>query len=253
MVTELFGTTFVPSATNMKKYDIVIKATETEHYYWVDGVWAPATTHILDMAAPKEFGLIEFFKNNTAEDIKRISDTAKANGSAVHDACERLLNGEEVSLQDLDKRGKDAIVAFLLWYDEVKPRDYLTEHTVASCSPLYAGTLDLVASIDGKRCIVDFKTNKGGIYFSNKLQVMAYKKAYEETTGEKIDATYILRLGSQHKSGYEWKLVDDVTEADFVKVYDTYITMNGGKLPEPPEIEIYPEKIKLPRIDLRDL
>jgi len=235
----------------MKKYDIVIKTTDTEHYYWVDGVWSPAVTHILDMAAPKEYGLLEFFKNNTADDIKKISDVAKANGSAVHDACEKLLNGEEVSLADMDKRGKDALVAFMVWYDTVKPTDYLTEHTVASKSPIYAGTLDLVATINGKRCLVDFKTNKGGIYFSNKLQVMAYKKAYEETTGEKIDEVYVLRLGSQHKCGYEWKLIEDVTEADFVKVYDTYITMNGGKLPEPPQIEIYPETMKLNETSLR--
>ena len=116
---------------------------------------------------------------------------------------------------------------------------------VASKINKYAGTLDLVCTIGGKRVLVDFKTNKGGIYFTNKLQIMAYKQAYEETTGEKIDECWILRLGTTHKTGYEYKKIDEVSVTDFMNVYQVYLRMNGGKIEEPPMVDEYPEILKL--------
>jgi hypothetical protein len=99
--------------------------------------------------------------------------------------------------------------------------------------------------LGGKRVLVDFKTNKSSIYFTNKLQVMAYKQAYEETSGEKIDECYILRLGTTHKIGYEYKLIDEVDIKDFMNVYQTYLRINGGKIEEPPMIDVYPDTLKL--------
>lgn len=230
---------------------IVQKTIDDTHYYFVDGEFMPSVTRILDEAGPKEYGLINFFKSNTQEDISEISNKAKEKGTAVHNAVEALLNGVEIKLSDLPDASKKLVARFYDWYNLTNPTDYITEFTVASIKNKYAGTLDFVGTINGKKVLIDFKTNKSSTYFTNKLQVMAYKSAYEEMTGDKIDECWILRLGSQHKAGYEFKLIDDVTEDDFMQVYKTYLTLNGGKVPEPPVIEEYPETLKLPVISLK--
>lgn len=226
-------------------FNIVRKEVDGSHFYYIDGEFFPSVTRILDLSAPKEYGLLNFFKQNTPEEIEERSSKAKENGTAVHDACEKLLNGIEISLVDYPMPAKKAIMSFYDWYNTVRPTSLLTEHTIASVKFKYAGTCDLVCTIDGKRCLIDFKTNKGAIYYSNKLQVMAYKQAYEETTGEKIDECWILRLGTTHKAGYEYKKVDDVTIDNFMNVHNIYLNMNGGKIEEPPMIDVYPDSLKL--------
>lgn len=225
--------------------NIVQKVIDDTHFYWVDGEFMPSVSHILDIAAPKEFGLINFFKTNTPEEIDAISGKAKENGTLVHDACDKLLNGLEIPLKDYPLKAKKALLSLVQWYDATLPKNISTEQMVASKINKYAGTLDLVCTIGGKRVLVDFKTNKGGIYFTNKLQIMAYKQAYEETTGDKIDECWILRLGTTHKVGYEYKRIDDVSIQDFMNVYQVYLRMNGGKVEEPPLIDEYPDVLKL--------
>ncbi len=226
--------------------NIVLKMVDDTHYYYVDGVFYPSVSRILDVAAPKDAGLLFWMKNNTADDIEDISSKAKENGSLVHDACEKLLNGVEIPLKDYQLKAKKALISFYEWYQLYKPTDITTEQVVASVINRYAGTLDLVCTIGGKRILIDFKTNKGAIYFNNKLQVMAYKQAYEETTEKKIDECWILRLGTTHKCGYEYKRVDEeVGIVDFMNVYQTYLRINGGKVEEPPVVDVYPDTLRL--------
>lgn len=230
---------------------IVKKTIDDTHYYWVNGVFMPSVTRILDEAAPKEYGLLNWFKNSTPEDIETTSEAAKKKGTATHDACEQLLNGVEIKLTDYPIESKKLIARFYDWYKLYQPTNYQTEQMVASVSKKFAGTLDFIGELNGKKVLIDFKTNKSAIYFSNKLQVVAYKQAYEEMYKEKIEECYILRLGSQHKAGYEFKLIDDVTIDDFLNVYGTYLRMHGGTVPQPPLVEEYPDTLKLETISLK--
>lgn len=233
---------------------IVRKEINDTHYYFVNDEFVPSVSNILDVAGPKEYGLINFFKTNSPEEIEEKSSTAKQKGTLVHDLIERLLNGLEIPLKDYPDAVKKLVAIFNDWYNLYLPTDYSTE-TVVACMDdnfKYAGTLDLICTLDGKKTLIDFKTNKSAIYFSNKLQVMAYKYAYEQTTGEKIEQCYVLRIGSQHKAGYEFKLIDDVTVDSFKAVYKVYLDMNGGKLPTPPVIDTYPDTLKLETISLRN-
>lgn len=225
--------------------NIIRREVDDTHFYFVNDEFYPSVTRILDIAAPKEYGLLNFFKQNTPEEIEDRSNKAKENGSLVHDACEKLLNGIEIPSKDYPPQAKKMIVSFMDWFDAVRPTKLITEHTIASVQYKYAGTCDLVCTIGDKRVLVDFKTNKGAIYFTNKLQVMAYQQAYQETAEEKIDECWILRLGTTHKSGYEFKKVDDVSLDHFMNVYNIYLSMNGGKIEEPPIINVYPDTFKL--------
>lgn len=230
--------------------DIVKKTIDDSHYYFVDGEFYPSVTRILDEAAPKEYGLLNFFKNNTPEEIEEVASKAKTNGTLVHDLCEQLLNGVEVDIRELDAKQKKTLVSFVQWFEEYKPTEYRTEHTVASKTLRVAGTLDFVGTINGKKVLIDFKTNKGSIYYSNRVQIRAYQALYEEMTGEKIDECWILRLGTTHKAGYEYKLVDDITVDNFVQIYNVYLSLHGGKVPEPPIVDEYPDTLKLSNVSL---
>lgn len=158
--------------------DIIRKEIDDSHYYWVEGEFMPSVSRILDVAAPKEYGLINFFKKNTPEDIDEISNNAKGDGSIVHDFCEKLLNGIEIDIRDQTLRElggkniihiKKAIISFVEWHKEYKPVTIKTEFTIASKKYKYAGTCDYVCILGNKRVMIDFKTNKSGIYFVNKI------------------------------------------------------------------------------------
>ena len=245
------------------KFEIVRKEVDDTHFYFVNGEFFPGVTRILEVAAPKDPGLLNWFKNTSATEIEEKSQIGKDNGSLAHDACEKLLLGVTIPSKDYSKRAKKCINSFYDWFLLFRPINYTPEQTVASLKYKYAGTLDLKCEIRSElltaldktprakeytKMLIDFKTNKSAIYYDNKLQVAgAYKQAYEETFDDPIDECWTLRLGTTHKAGYDFKRADnEVTVEDFMNVYRTYLSMNGGKIEEPPIIEVFPENWQLP-------
>lgn len=237
---------------NKLPYEVVRKEVDTSHYYWIDDEFVPATTEILGIAGPVEYGLRQFWQNNTASDAKKAMDEAAAFGTLIHENIEKLLYGEKIntveqsSAMPFYKKSFDKhIMAFYDWFHQFNP-DVISikpEHVVGSKKYKYGGTIDLFCTKDKESYIIDFKT-ASGIHYSHELQLAAYKNAYEELYGIKIDHCYILRTGSQHKTGYEFKEVDRKFD-EFLNVYNTYLSLNNGKIPEPPEVEIIPEELQL--------
>lgn len=268
---------------------IIRKEIDGSHYYFVGERHYPSVTHIIGQAAPKEYGLLNFFKTNSPSEIERIKDETAGFGTLVHEALEKLLYGVEIKMSDYNQAAQANIVQFSEWFYITKPEKYLPEQQVVFDRAVeegyedlnefpeadrYGGTLDFLGEIevgnliqvpnlftkkqiqgitekyDGNLkhkllCLIDFKTTSG-IYYSHQLQLGAYKLAAEQMFGRKVDFCGILRLGTRHKSGYEMKMVDGVRMAEmYIKVFEIYKNMNGDKLPEPPEVEIYPETIKL--------
>lgn len=234
----------------MKKapFEIVKKEIDDSHYYWIDGEFVPGVTTILDQAAPVGYGLMAFFKNNSVDEINKKSNEAKEFGSLIHDAIERLLNGEELDLTSPEynlTKIKKHLMSFHNWFHEFNPDldSIQSEQIVGSKEYKYAGTLDLACKKDGELWIVDFKTS-AGIYPNYERQVAAYKHAYEEMYGVKVAHTAILRTGTNHRVKYEFKEVDRPFDS-FLTVYKTYVEENEGKIPEPPEVDVYPDKLKI--------
>lgn len=246
----------------MKKapFEIIRKEIDDSHYYWIDGEFVPAVTAILDESGPVEFGLRNFWKQNSASEADKKMNDAGDFGSMMHDLYERLLNGEEIDMKKFIlpdgtlyrdvKKAQKHLMSFHDWFHSFKPdlKSIQTEFTVGSKKYQYAGTLDLACTKHiGKNkvevWIIDFKTS-AGIYSNHERQVAAYKKAYEEMTNVKVSHTAILRTGSQHKCGYEFKEVDRPFQS-FLNVYKTFVDDNGGKVPNPPEVNVYPETLRL--------
>ena len=239
----------------MPKYQPVIvrKEVDDEHYYYVDGKFTPAVTRILSEAMPTPYALRQWIGEVGNDRAEAKLNKAADRGTLIHDTCEKLMNGLEINLKELFPKQSDqkVVVGFVNWFNDVKPEFKVEdiERTVASRLG-FAGTLDLFCRIGGEPVIVDFKTS-GGVYDSHKLQLTAYQRAFEEMTGTK-PTRMILHLTPLTKKGYsvygEDKMVirkKPITTDDFMAVFNLYKVLNGGVVPEPDLVNVYPDTIKL--------
>ena len=108
----------------------------------------------------------------TAADLYNGND-ASALGSRVHAMCEKIAKGKDVLPT---KEEKPFIDNFRKFIDEHSPQFEETESTVFSNTHGYAGTLDEIAVIDGKRYVLDIKTGKS-VWPEAALQMSAYRYA----------------------------------------------------------------------------
>lgn len=250
---------------------IVRKEVDTSHHYYVDGVFFPGVTTILHKTLPMPEGLSRW-RGNIGNDAADLTfELAGSQGTQIHNAVERLLKGGKIKLKEefavvpglstkrqMDKR-KKMLVGFCHWYHEYQPTidTNLIEFTVASRLG-FAGTLDLATTMcfdqhlkpktKPQPWIIDFKTSSG-IYISHYLQIIAYKQAYFEMTGQLCNVG-ILHLNPRVRKGYTFvtKMAikkKEVLIDDFLTVFEQYKMLNGGKIESPKLVDVYPDELQL--------
>jgi ATP-dependent exoDNAse (exonuclease V) beta subunit len=154
------------------------------------------------MAKPPQ--LIKWIADVGYENSQKVLKDAGERGTRVHDCLENiLLEGHK----KCELKGDEPylVTQFHKWLDKYKPQIVQTEGTLFSKSHEFAGTTDLIALIDKKRVLIDFKTSTR-IQKTYGLQLAAYKVAYEEMTGLNIDECYVLHL---REKGYTFKKMDE--------------------------------------------
>ena len=116
-----------------------IKFDSKKHQYTIDNVVYPSVTQIINSILPP-FQVDEWYMNR---------------GVAVHMAAAMIGQGIDF---DYDERIEGQVRAIRKFFKEVKP-GMLGMFEVLVYSPIYrfSGTLDLIANIGGKRCLVDYK------------------------------------------------------------------------------------------------
>lgn len=245
----------------LKQCEVVRFEDEFGHSYEIDGEPVAGVTTLLGMGMPVEYGLLEYFKRTDKETQEDILIDAQERGSNVHQAIERLLMGESIPSSGFRrKREKFGVAAFIDFFSKVLPEDVVSEQVVAykKGDIKFAGTLDMLCTINGKRILIDFKTSATHS-IKNSFQVQAYKAAIEQSTDEKIDDCYLLYLGTSHKgtrskidgnglpnTGIGWSLVKSThTFQDFGLAYRLALIMNDGKYPLPPKVVEFPETWRL--------
>jgi len=149
---------------------------------------------------------------------KDTSDIAKGVGSKVHATIEAYLKREIARNIDgeahfdltnstytkLNRQGMHSFYAFNSWYKENDVKPLALEQTV--WGDRWAGTLDMVCMLNGKKYIVDFKTSKKFYLTEHGCQIAAYRSCIPDAEGNGI-----LRLDKE--TGLpEWK--------DFSKRYE---------------------------------
>ena len=169
--------------------------------------------------AGKDISELGNIVEKSRKEFRSVSKSAMAIGSNVHAAIEYLLKTgkEPVISVDAELAG---YMAFLEWADQ---HDFLaieTEHTVYSDK--YAGTCDLICTLNGKKYLIDFKTSTmregTAAYPEHRFQVAAYRQ-----TDPTIEGTGVLYLNKQ--DGYpQWRDVSG-TYAKDVAVFNCLVDL----------------------------
>lgn len=154
--------------------------------------------------------------------FQRQSKEAADLGSQIHAWCEDYINslistGTQPTLPDKSDPRFNGVLAFLRWKDEHGVKFVSSERIVYSKQHDFVGRCDAEAIVDGKHCLIDFKTSNakkdGGVYSEWKLQTAAYQKALEEE-GVKFDGPRMIARFDKTSGTPEIYILEDV-DKDF--------------------------------------
>lgn len=152
----------------------------------------------------------------TKEGLKSLLDRAKIDyrsvktdaadvGTQVHNYIEDFIHGKNPAPPS-DERAHRCAQMFIDWIKGHEVKFLLSEQKLYSTKHNFCGTMDWLAEVtpcgDRTCCpflirskvLGDIKTSKR-IYDEYGLQLAAYKEAYEEISGDKVDARCIIRVG----------------------------------------------------------
>jgi len=192
---------------NGKEYNLDYD--EDAHSYKVDGVKIPSVTRIVDACFPKN--LTDWAVSIGEEEYHRIIDEALEIGNYTHKWIENYINE-----QPFNATTNPSIDAFLRWETNCGVEFIDSERKIYCDRFKYAGTVDAVAKINGRVCVIDFKTSKK-IYKPYHLQVTAYAQAIKRIDGlKRWPLGIILRLDKE-TGEYEEKVFEPKDHFDTFK------------------------------------
>jgi hypothetical protein len=187
-------------------------------FYFLGDKFYPSVTTILD-AYPKDASFFKWLKE-VGNEADTIRDEAGRRGSIVHDLTERYDNGEEVSLLNMDGNIKftmrewSMFEKYVEFANRIKPTYLIVEQNYISPELGFAGTIDRLATIDGKNVLLDIKTSNN-IHDTYWLQLAAYDKLITTNTEYIVDEVAILHLNAKTRTnggkgsiqGVGWQLI----------------------------------------------
>ena len=243
---------------------------------------------------PKGIGYYKWLGEHGWDESQALMREAGDKGSKVHLAISDILDGREVridskyinkstgQIEELTFEEVECIMSFIAWKATLESFEPIAwDVVVYSDIHNFAGSVDLIAKVNGVLYIIDFKTSQQ-MWPSHEMQVSAYRVAtengenpMEDAQGKMIDMsglkTAILQIGyKKNKAGWKWNEVNDVfalfknaqaiwareCEGQDIKKRDIPVVLSAAKNPvgeviqEPqeeyqePEIQSVPEVIK---------
>jgi hypothetical protein len=172
-------------------------------------------TRVVDAVFPKHLTVwaaqagADYWANNYGDDEdmyngilnahKQISHNAQEIGLEVHKWIELYIKVKMIDGETATEYPEAVKVPMQNFHDWVESREIewlACEKKVYSRSWEYAGTIDALAKINGKLCVIDFKTS-AKIYKEYYLQVSAYCNAIGEMTGNLPKLGVIVRLDKE--------------------------------------------------------
>lgn len=237
----------------MSNYTIDFKAQQltfldSRFYTTPEGGFVPSVTTILE-AYPKG---PEYFKwlKEVGKDADEIRDFAGRRGSTVHQLTERYDDGEEINLLnengfiDFSLLEWDMINRYVEFIERFNPTIEASEMNVVSSALGFAGTLDRIINLNGKKILLDIKTSNA-IYPSYWLQLAAYEQLMIGTLGHNpFDSVAILWLNAKTRTdgkngsiqGKGWQLITkDDSSKDwelFQATHKLWLAQNSDILPK---------------------
>lgn len=165
------------------------------HYgYRINGFWYPRVTSICGIISKP--GLENWFASHgSVYAMKKRRKELTDWGNLIHETIEEILLGR---MPKIDDKIKPSIDAFLKWMKKHKIDVEAIEQRVISKKYYYAGTFDVLATIDNKPGILDIKTSKS-FWDEQFIQTSAYFQAYNEKKKNKAETQWVLRVDQYQK------------------------------------------------------
>jgi PD-(D/E)XK nuclease superfamily len=143
-------------------------------------------------------------------------------GTEVHNLVEWTIRGQLMQKVGPSPKIRDAAQwAFMAWEDwqrSVKLKPIAVEQVVYSTKYGYAGTLDLLAEVNGVLTVIDWKTGKA-VYSEAHLQNAAYRQAIREMGHGDPKQGIVVRL----PKNIEDPEFEAVVADDEVKSFETFL------------------------------
>ena len=153
---------------------------KNKYGYEIDNVWFPRVTSITSSLTYSWFGL----------------QKAAEWGTSIHEMIEDLLRGKEINPNEAMAFTAET---FLEWRKKypftIKNPMHDIETRVFDVDHGYAGTVDMIAEVEGRVGVIDLKTSTT-IVKEHALQTAAYLQAYNKMKGIKnsCETRWILRI-----------------------------------------------------------
>jgi len=232
---------------------------DTRYYRRKPDVFYPSVTYVLSYFPKDKF--FEGWMKDVGHNADLIMRRAGDEGTQVHEAIEKYLEGEEITW--IDEYGNvkynlivwKMILKFVDFWQTHKPTLIESEVHLFSDDLKVAGTGDLIVEIGDKLWLLDIKTSNS-LHYTYDLQLSVYKKAWGELYDRPIDHTGILWLKAStrgaDKSGKKiqgdgWQLKP--TEGSYeenIEIFKNLYRIFEVKNPDlKPYSEILPTSVKL--------
>lgn len=162
---------------------------KNDNGYTIDNIWYPRVTAIVGIKAKpalyKFYGDLPNFEAGEAIKAKSAEE-----GTLIHEAIEAILSNKEAYVPETIKPAIDAFMEFYSNNDIIAHR---IEERVVSKKHHYAGTMDVLADINGKLGVLDIKTSVA-IYRDYSMQTSAYIEALKENPNMPPLTRWIFRV-----------------------------------------------------------
>lgn len=174
------------------------------HIYRLDGMEIPSVTTIMEPLSRREYtGISDAVLMNAAD-----------RGTAVHNSIENWL---KFGMDDIDPDYQGYLEGFYEFWDVCAPELVGSEVRIYHKLYRYAGTIDMVAVINGELTIVDYKTTSKLIDKNVRVQLEAYSQALKShgIEVEKKIALHLCRDGRWNAPEYPAK------DAEALRVFNS--------------------------------
>jgi hypothetical protein len=198
--------------------------------YYIDGVRVPGVTTILSRFK-ESGGLIHWAwkLGIDGKDYRAERDAAADAGTIAHALVEQYIHDEKPTVpagtdKEVAKKARRAFKSYLEWEKrtqleilEDKTFGRCTEVSLTSKSLMVGGTIDAIGVIEGRVCLLDWKSSNG-VYCDYILQLAAYVEIWNENNpGSRISngGAELIRFSKENAdfSHHHFEGFDDEIEA----------------------------------------
>lgn len=187
---------------------------ESKHIYRLNGIIIPSVTTLMKPLSDTVYDSIG----------KDVLDKAARKGTAVHSAIETYSN---FGIVDIDEENKSYFDGYIKFSEEHSLNTYGSEIRLYHKELLYAGTADMIADVDGKFTLIDFKTSYSVSDMLCGVQLEAYDRALKSHSLDfKIQQKLIVHL---KKDGSYQLHYFKINDSECWKVFAALVTIDNYK------------------------